>query len=99
MTFIGFISDFDSVCGTYRWLNWVCNIPPVIKTFFQGFLSTVLLLALIMIVPIILRIMARLEGIPQKTSVELSLMDRFFLFQIVVRASCALLDESLTKVC
>ena len=87
------------MCGTYRWLHWVCHVPQVIKTFFQGFLSTVLLLALIKMVPILLRIMARWEGIPQKTSVELSLMDRFFLFQIVVRASYALLDESLTKVC
>ena len=37
--------------------------------------------------------LARLEGIPQKTSVELSLMDRFFLFQVIVRASCADLDR------
>ena len=37
-----------------------------------------------MLVPIVLRILARLEGIPQKTGVELSLMDRFFLFQVIV---------------
>jgi len=37
-----------------------------------------------MIVPILLRMLARLEGIPQKTGVELSLMDRFFLFQVIV---------------
>ena len=40
-----------------------------------------------MLVPIVLRILARLEGIPQRTAVELSLMDRFFLFQVIVRAS------------
>ena len=45
-----------------------------------------------------MRIMARLEGIPQKTGVELSLMDRFFMFEVIVRAYSALLDESLTKV-
>lgn len=37
--------------------------------------------------------LARFEGIPQKTSVELSLMDRFFIFQVIVRASCAVLDR------
>lgn len=40
-----------------------------------------------------MRILGRLEGIPQKTGVELSLMDRYFLFQVIVRASCALLDR------
>jgi hypothetical protein len=38
-----------------------------------------------MLVPTVLRVLARLEGIPQKTGVELSLMDRFFLFQVFVR--------------
>ena len=51
-----------------------------------------------MLVPIVMRILARLEGIPQKTSVELSLMDRFFLFQVIVRASCALLDRIAHKI-
>jgi hypothetical protein len=37
-----------------------------------------------MLVPIVLRILARLEGIPQRTVVELSLMDRFFIFQVIV---------------
>jgi hypothetical protein len=40
-----------------------------------------------------MRKLARLQGIPQKTGVELSLMDRFFLFQVIVRSSCALLDR------
>ena len=40
-----------------------------------------------------MRILARLEGIPQKTDVELSLMDRFFLFLVIVRPSCSVLDR------
>ena len=46
-----------------------------------------------MLVPIVMRALARLQGIPQKTSVELSLMDRFFMFQVIVRASHALLGR------
>jgi hypothetical protein len=46
-----------------------------------------------MLVPIILRILARLEGIPQKTGVELSLMDRFFLFQVIVRGHCTVICQ------
>jgi hypothetical protein len=56
----------------------------VVISFTQGFLPTVLLALLFMLVPIALRILARLEGIPQKTGVELSLMNRFFLFQGIV---------------
>ena len=98
MTFIGFVSDMDSVCDTYHWLNWVCKLPKVVIGLIQGFLSTFLLLILVMLLPIMMRKMARLEGIPQKTGVELILMDRFFVFLVIVRVSCALLDESLTKV-
>ncbi len=57
----------------------------MVVSFIQGFLPTVLLALLLMLVPIVLRILARLEGIPQKTGVELSLMDRFFMFQVIVR--------------
>ena len=57
----------------------------MVVSLIQGFLPTVLLALLFMLVPIVLRILARLEGIPQKTGVELSLMDRFFLFQVIVR--------------
>lgn len=57
----------------------------MVISFIQGFLPTVLLALLLMLVPIFLRILARLEGIPQKTGVELSLMNRFFIFQVIVR--------------
>jgi hypothetical protein len=46
-----------------------------------------------MLVPIVMRMLGRFEGIPQKTGVELSVMDRFFMFQVIVRVSCALLDR------
>ena len=50
-----------------------------------------------MLVPIVLRILARMEGIPQRTGVELSLMDRFFLFQVFVRTSRVIPREALLK--
>jgi hypothetical protein len=40
-----------------------------------------------------MRMLARFEGIPQKTAIEHSLMDRFFLFQVFVRASRAALGK------
>ena len=93
MAFVGFISNIHSVCDTYHWLHWVCKLPGIVVNLVQGFLSTVLIVVLFLLVPIVMRILARLEGIPHKTGVELSLMDRFFLFQVIVRASCAVLDR------
>ena len=89
MAFVGAITNIHSLCTTYHWLAWVCDLPGVVISFIQGFLPTVLLALLFMLVPIVLRILARMEGIPQKTGVELSLMDRFFLFQVIVRGHYA----------
>jgi len=50
----------------------------------QGILPPVLLAVLMMLLPIVLRKFAQFEGIPKKTGLELSLMTRFFLFQVVV---------------
>ncbi|KAI0250626.1 hypothetical protein BJV78DRAFT_1283057 [Lactifluus subvellereus] len=83
VAFIGFLSNIHSLCTTYRWLAWICKAPGVVVSFIQGFLPSVLLAVLLLLVPIVLRILARLEGIPQRTGVELSLMDRFFLFQVI----------------
>jgi calcium permeable stress-gated cation channel len=84
VSFVGIISNVHSLCTTASWLAWICNLPGVVVSLIQGFLPSVLLALLFMLVPIFLRILARLEGIPQKTGVELSLMDRFFLFQVIV---------------
>lgn len=37
-----------------------------------------------MLLPIVLRLLARFEGIPKRTGLELSLMSRFFIFQVIV---------------
>ena len=52
----------------------------------QGILPPVLLAVLMMLLPIILRKLAKFEGIPRTTGLELSLMTRYFIFQIIVRA-------------
>jgi hypothetical protein len=98
VTFVGFLSNIHSVCTTYKWLAWVCKAPPIVVNIVQGFASNVLLVVLFMLVPIIMRILARMEGIPQKTGVELSLMNRFFAFQVIVSVSSAALNQFLTRI-
>lgn len=99
VAFIGAISNIHSLCFTYHWLAWICKAPSIVVNLIQGFLPTVLLALLFMLVPIVMRIFARLEGIPQKTGVELSLMDRFFIFQVIVCGhGTSLLSDNLLNI-
>jgi len=54
----------------------------VVVGIISGILPPALLAVLMMLLPIVLRLLARFEGIPQYTGLELSLMTRFFIFQV-----------------
>jgi len=79
---VGTISAAVANC-TIKELAWLCGLPGTVKGLIQGVLPAVLLAVLNMLLPIILRLLARFEGIPRKTGLELSLMTRFFIFQVV----------------
>lgn len=84
VAFVGIVSNIGSLCKTYSWLSWLCSIPPTVLGIVEGILPPVLLAVLMMLLPIILRRLAQFEGIPSRTGVELSLMTRYFLFQVIV---------------
>ena len=71
------------MCATYSWLNWLCGLPDPVTGIIGGVLPPVLLAILMALLPIVLRLLARFEGIPKHTGIELSLMTRYFLFQVV----------------
>ncbi|KAI0070905.1 DUF221-domain-containing protein [Panus rudis PR-1116 ss-1] len=83
VAFVGAVSNIHSLCSTYSWLAWICDLPGVIVGIISGILPPVLLAVLMMLLPIVLRLLARFEGVPQRTGIELSLMTRYFLFQIL----------------
>lgn len=80
---VGTISAAVANCSV-KPLEWLCGLPSVVQGLIQGVLPAVLLAVLNMLLPIVLRLLARFEGIPRKTGLELSLMTRFFIFQVVV---------------
>lgn len=82
---VGIISNVHSLCTTASWLAWICKIPTPVLGIISGILPPVALAVLMMLLPIVLRQFAIFEGIPKHSGVELSLMTRFFLFQVVVR--------------
>lgn len=83
VAFIGAVSNIHSLCATYGWLAWVCKLPPVIVGIISGILPPTLLAVLMMLLPIVLRLVARFEGKTTRSAVELSLMTRYFLFQVI----------------
>ncbi|KAI0656899.1 hypothetical protein C8Q70DRAFT_301969 [Cubamyces menziesii] len=83
VAFIGIVSNVHSLCETYSWLAWLCHLPPVIVGIISGILPPALLAVLNMLLPIVLRLLSRFEGTTQRTTIELSLMTRYFLFQVI----------------
>ncbi|KAF8814727.1 DUF221-domain-containing protein [Phlegmacium glaucopus] len=82
VAFVGVISNIFTVCKTAVFLAWICKLPKPVVGIISGILPPVLLAVLMMLLPIVLRLFARFEGIPQYTGLELSLMTRFFMFQV-----------------
>ncbi|KAI9567493.1 hypothetical protein HD554DRAFT_2314817 [Boletus coccyginus] len=83
VAFVGLISNIEGLCVQESWLAWLCTIPSVVFGIIQGILPPVLLAVLMMLLPIVLRLLARFEGIPTRSGLELSLMSRFFIFQVI----------------
>ncbi|KAJ7728429.1 hypothetical protein DFH07DRAFT_851183 [Mycena maculata] len=83
VAFVGIVSNVHSLCQQESWLAWICKLPTEVVGIISGILPPVLLAVLMMLLPIILRQFAVFEGIPKHSGVELSLMTRFFMFQVV----------------
>ncbi|CAK5261869.1 unnamed protein product [Mycena citricolor] len=92
VAFVGLVSNVHSLCTTASWLAWICKLPSVVVGILSGILPPVLLAVLMMLLPIVLRQFAVMEGMPKRTAVELSLMTRYFIFQVVCTSRYILLQ-------
>ncbi|KAL8733580.1 MAG: hypothetical protein Q9166_001988 [cf. Caloplaca sp. 2 TL-2023] len=81
--FVGILSNIKSLIALAPWLSWLNKIPPVIFGLVQGLLPAVLLLVLMALLPVILRMMAKLGGAPSLSAVELRTQNSYFGFQVV----------------
>ncbi|KAH8926797.1 DUF221-domain-containing protein [Atractiella rhizophila] len=83
VAFVGLISNVSYLCLKASWLRWLCTLPVPINGIIQGVLPPVALAILFMLLPIVLRLFAKFEGIPLQSLVELSLMKRYFIFLVL----------------
>lgn len=89
-TFIGALSSVTSL-GNYSWLKWITG-EGFGKKLLQGVVTGVLppvlqMLLIVMVLPMVLRTLSKLQGTVSRTEVELDVMTRYFIFLVIVSMS------------
>ncbi|RDL30692.1 uncharacterized protein BP5553_10037 [Venustampulla echinocandica] len=79
---VGAISNV-AYLETISWLTWLTKIPDVIMGVVTGLLPSVALSILMSLVPVIMRLCARLSGEVSLARVELFTQNAYFVFQVV----------------
>ncbi|KAI0876880.1 hypothetical protein GGS24DRAFT_449985 [Hypoxylon argillaceum] len=79
---VGIISNISSLESIF-FLTWIKKIPEVILGFVQGLLPSVLMSVLLSLVPVVMRICAKLAGEPSLSRVELFTQNAYFAFQVI----------------
>ncbi|KAH8836694.1 hypothetical protein MCOR27_001460 [Pyricularia oryzae] len=80
---VGIITNIDKLKQDVSWLSWLNYIPDAIMGVITGLLPSVALAILMSLVPIIMRLCAKLSGEPSHSRCELFTQNAYFCFQIV----------------
>lgn len=80
---VGAISNITYLQEKLPWLSFLNNIPSVILGVITGLLPSVALSILMSLVPVIMRLCAKLAGEPSFSRVELFTQNAYFVFQVV----------------
>ncbi|KAL7627572.1 phosphate metabolism protein 7 [Parahypoxylon ruwenzoriense] len=80
---VGVISNVTYLANTVFFLNWLLSIPQIILGFISGLLPSVALSILMSLVPIVMRLCAKLSGEPSLSRVELFTQNAYFAFQVI----------------
>lgn len=80
---VGVISNVSYLEDTFSWLAWLKQIPQVIMGVVTGLLPSVALSILMSLVPVIMRLCAKLAGEPSFSRVELFTQNAYFAFQVI----------------
>ncbi|KAI1409424.1 DUF221-domain-containing protein [Hypoxylon sp. FL1857] len=80
---VGIISNVTYIANKVFFLNWLLSIPSIVLGLIQGLLPSVALSILMSLVPIIMRLCAKLSGEPSLSRVELFTQNAYFAFQLI----------------
>jgi hypothetical protein len=79
---VGAISNINKIIETLPFLSFINRLPPSILGVVTGLLPTVILAVLLALVPVIMRLLAKVSGAPTKSAVELQAQSYFFGFLV-----------------
>ena len=82
VTFTGLLSQIKYLTK-YSWLHWLNDAPKWVLSIIQGILPQALLGALLALLPVILRLLAKTQGDYTGMAVELSVQNYYFVFLFV----------------
>ena len=83
VTFTGFLSQVSDLAKSANWLHWLLRMPDWVLSIIQGILPQALLGLLLLLLPVILRLLARTQGDYTGMAVELSVQQYYFAFLFV----------------
>lgn len=83
VTFTGLLSQVSYLTSTFPWLQWIGKAPTWVIAIIQGILPQALLGLLLLILPMILRLLAKNQGVHTGMAVELTLSDYYFTFLFI----------------
>lgn len=80
---VGVISNVTHLESQFEWLSFLNSVPSVIMGVITALLPSVALSILMSLVPVIMRLCAKLSGEPSYSRVELFTQNAYFVFQVV----------------
>lgn len=80
---VGVISNISYLEDRFSWLSFLHSVPSIIMGVITGLLPSVALSILMSLVPVIMRLCAKLAGEPSFSRVELFTQNAYFAFQVI----------------
>ena len=98
VAFTGFLSQITTLAGSVSWLAWIGEAPAWLSGIVQGVLPQLMLAILTVLLPQILLMLTRWQGLLTETAVELSLQNYYFVFLFVQNFLTVSLSSSITAI-
>jgi len=83
VAFTGLLSRVSVLAARFRWLAWLDKFPPVAKSIIEGVLPPAILQILLVLIPIIYRLLVKLQGVPTGSARELGVQQWYFIFLFI----------------
>lgn len=83
VAFVGAVSNINYLTTVAPFLSFINKCPKVILGVITGLLPTIMLAVLMALLPIYLRFMAKMAGLPTYSAIELRTQAFYFWFQVI----------------